>query len=349
MQGARGGRGGTSRSSSGLLAKTAQRPPKGAIRHVCASNSHPQHASTLLQHSPQETLLRVPADVRSFWMHPRGRTTGLRVAWGCISGGSNLLEITGGTRTACIAMIAVADASTIIATAPADSSIFSIASFGWTPECRQCPRWLYCRHCPRRLGLECLPCVSVSGVHTHLHLSTVASALAAPSKAHGLSAVLPVSLLSRPSPLPQLPSLSAASPLSTLLELSGQTAKTLLEPLESLAALPCPHCLLWLQCPRSLQCLQCLGPLHCPKRLVFARGLHCPNCLGCRQCPQCLQCRTSYHSLQCLTCRQCLDVLPCLKFLQCPHCLQRLQSPGCSEGLQCQSCLTCPHSERAQC
>ena len=120
-----GGRAGTrgrrEGHSSGFLTTAAQTSPS-PLRLGCASTSRPQHSSALLQHSQQVDMLRVRPSVRGFQMHLRGPTKGARFEWGCIDEGSSLPDITGVSSSACTALITIAAAFTIIATALASPS-----------------------------------------------------------------------------------------------------------------------------------------------------------------------------------------------------------------------------------
>ena len=139
-------------SSSGLLARPALRPPNGALPDVCAALPRLQHSSALLQLYPRAALLRQRANVRRLPMHRRGRATGPPCRMGLLRWLQQPSCIIGVKRIASIAIVDIAAASTTIAAATAISSICSIASLASTQECAQCPRWLHCRHSPRRRG-----------------------------------------------------------------------------------------------------------------------------------------------------------------------------------------------------
>ena len=220
-------------------------------------------------------------------MNPPSCTMRLHLAWGFIDGGSGLPDITGVVRIAAIASITSAAASTIVPT--------GLPSAAGTAECKQCPGWLHCRHCPRFLGLECLHCMSAPGVYTRLHFFAIASVLATSSCAHGLSEVPPRSPL---------------LPLSGTPRVSRVFGVPVLAPphLRSLQCPPCPHCLCsasrlsrlarvsrvsgisamsirlhclpLLQCPGALQCLHCLGPLLSTEPRVSTQPRLCTVCTG---------------------------------------------------------------------
>ena len=133
-QGGRGRRRGLRQEE--LLAATGkarQTLPTCALRQVCGSNSRPQRSRTLFQHSPQATLARVRPNVRIFPMHPRCRTAGLGVAWGCTDSGSRHSHSPAVNSIASLAVIPVAATSTIIATAPAGPSTSSNAGVATVP------------------------------------------------------------------------------------------------------------------------------------------------------------------------------------------------------------------------